>query len=429
MWCFALVAPAALCSGCKELPPVETAFRTPLEVTLRTLSPVHHVDRAKLASLENVFARDEWQLNQSWNPESAVRPAPGRKNTQVFRWIYGNESQRELSDEHDTPPAAESAGKVRRTIAGRRCRLRCTESTAIKHRDNGCVCSRCNRRRTLSRRRSKSNRADFRQRAERAGCLIAVVRLERVLAARHPRCCSRRCPPTMPAHPRPRHCCRPAILPVADRRNISASWQNGTISSAGTPPFFGAARSCRCARCCRSARTAGHPKPPGQSTGHCGAAPASLPLRSAAAEAWCLVLAHSQVDPVEGLASLGRYLERTDVPDGIRAELYRGIARWVSPASIPRLENALLETESTSIVSATIRRACVDACLTYACASTRAAHPAAANRLQPRAPRPNSTNRCGRPPSLTRALIPMPKCEFTLAAGWRSSSIRRRWKR
>ena len=62
--------------------------------------------------------------------------------------------------------------------------------------------------------------------------------------------------------------------------------------------------------------------------------------RCAAAEAWCLVLAASAADPIDGLAPAGRLLERTELPNDLRAELFRGIARWVRPVNIPRLENA-----------------------------------------------------------------------------------------
>jgi HEAT repeat protein len=92
----------------------------------------------------------------------------------------------------------------------------------------------------------------------------------------------------------------------------------------------------------------------------------SAATRCAAAEAWCLVLAASAADPTDGLAPAGRLLERTGLPNEIRAELFRGVARWVRPANIPRLENALREGEGKQRPPAGIRRAAIDACLIYA---------------------------------------------------------------
>lgn len=89
-------------------------------------------------------------------------------------------------------------------------------------------------------------------------------------------------------------------------------------------------------------------------------------MRLAAAEAWCLVLAHSEADPVDGLAPAGRLLERTDLPNDLRAELFRGSARWVEPSAIPRIENALREGEKHERAPDPIRRAAVEACLIHA---------------------------------------------------------------
>lgn len=88
--------------------------------------------------------------------------------------------------------------------------------------------------------------------------------------------------------------------------------------------------------------------------------------RCAAAEAWCLVLAASAADPIDGLAPAGRLLERTGLPNEIRAELFRGVARWVRPVNIPRLENAFRHNEGKLRPPLTIRRAAIDACLIYA---------------------------------------------------------------
>jgi len=92
----------------------------------------------------------------------------------------------------------------------------------------------------------------------------------------------------------------------------------------------------------------------------------STSMRLAAAEAWCLALAYSEADPVDGLAPAGRFLEQTDLPNDVRGELFRGAARWVAPASIPRLENALREGEKHERAPVEIRRAAMEACLVHA---------------------------------------------------------------
>lgn len=86
----------------------------------------------------------------------------------------------------------------------------------------------------------------------------------------------------------------------------------------------------------------------------------------AAAEAWCLVLAASAADPIDGLAPAGRLLERTGLPNDVRAELFRGVARWARPSNIPRLENAFREGEGKQRPPTAIRRAAIDACLVHA---------------------------------------------------------------
>lgn len=89
-------------------------------------------------------------------------------------------------------------------------------------------------------------------------------------------------------------------------------------------------------------------------------------MRCAAAEAWCLVLAASATDPIDGLAPAGRLLERTELPNDLRAELFRGVARWVRPVNIPRLGNAFREGEGKLRPPLPIRRAAIEACLVYA---------------------------------------------------------------
>ncbi|MGE3313748.1 MAG: HEAT repeat domain-containing protein [Planctomycetaceae bacterium] len=89
-------------------------------------------------------------------------------------------------------------------------------------------------------------------------------------------------------------------------------------------------------------------------------------MRLAAAEAWCLVLAYVEPEPIDGLAPAGRLLESSDLPNDVRAELFRGSARWISPAAIPRLENALREGEKQVRAPIEIRRAAIESCLIHA---------------------------------------------------------------
>lgn len=93
---------------------------------------------------------------------------------------------------------------------------------------------------------------------------------------------------------------------------------------------------------------------------------ASMAMQCAAAEALCLVLAARTPDPIDGLASAGRLLERVDLPIPVRAELFRGAARWVRPANIPRLENAFREGDAKERAPVEIRRAAIEACLVHA---------------------------------------------------------------
>jgi HEAT repeat protein len=88
--------------------------------------------------------------------------------------------------------------------------------------------------------------------------------------------------------------------------------------------------------------------------------------QAAAAEAWCLALALTAGDPIDGLAPAGRALERVNLPNGVRGELFRGVAAFVPPARIPRLENALRQGDKKSRAPAEIRQAAIDACLIYA---------------------------------------------------------------
>ncbi|MEX0726061.1 MAG: HEAT repeat domain-containing protein [Planctomycetaceae bacterium] len=92
----------------------------------------------------------------------------------------------------------------------------------------------------------------------------------------------------------------------------------------------------------------------------------SLSTRSAAAEAWCLVLREIHDDPLEALSPAGLLLEDPSLELAVRGELYCQLARWISPRQIPRLKNALQASGHAQRAPTEIRRAAVLACLHHA---------------------------------------------------------------
>ncbi len=94
--------------------------------------------------------------------------------------------------------------------------------------------------------------------------------------------------------------------------------------------------------------------------------PISVSMQAAAAEAWCLVLASQNGDPIEALAPAGRALMDARLPMEVRGELYRGIGRWVPPAHVPGLDQALASGRDHRSHSPELRHAAIDACVLYA---------------------------------------------------------------
>ncbi len=92
----------------------------------------------------------------------------------------------------------------------------------------------------------------------------------------------------------------------------------------------------------------------------------SLAMQAAAAEAWCLVLSNQKTDQIEAMAPAGRALLEFDLPEEVRGELFRGIARRVPPANVPGLDHALPQQRGSRPNSPTLRQAAVDACVLYA---------------------------------------------------------------
>lgn len=99
--------------------------------------------------------------------------------------------------------------------------------------------------------------------------------------------------------------------------------------------------------------------------GETDAAPVSVGMQSAAAEAWCLVLMES-ADSWDALAPAGRQLERTDLPNEVRETYFRTLARRIPPDRIPRLGNSLLVTSEGTRAPVEIRRAALEACVIHA---------------------------------------------------------------
>jgi len=92
----------------------------------------------------------------------------------------------------------------------------------------------------------------------------------------------------------------------------------------------------------------------------------SAAMRATAAEAWCRVLAASSPDPLDALAPAARLLQEQSLPVPVQAELFRGMARHVPPATIPRLNTALASAGGSSATPFLLRKAALEGCLLYA---------------------------------------------------------------
>ena len=96
----------------------------------------------------------------------------------------------------------------------------------------------------------------------------------------------------------------------------------------------------------------------------------SQAMQSAAAEAWCLVLAHQDGDPEELFAEAGTLLTKPKVPIFLRIELNLGIARRIQPKSIPRLANAFEKNGRSVKAPPIIRQAAIQSCVIHAINNT-----------------------------------------------------------
>jgi HEAT repeat protein len=90
-----------------------------------------------------------------------------------------------------------------------------------------------------------------------------------------------------------------------------------------------------------------------------------IEAQAAAVEAWCLALSQLEGDPEENFAPAGRLLEEGNLAEEVRGELFRGIARGISPRNIPGLNEVMVSCESERVATP-LHLAAVEACLIHA---------------------------------------------------------------
>ena len=90
-----------------------------------------------------------------------------------------------------------------------------------------------------------------------------------------------------------------------------------------------------------------------------------IALRSAAAETWCRLLAAGDKGMIEArLAAPGRVWRQKELPETVRGELIRGLARHLPPERIVGYDE--LFPDDAKSVSIDLRRAAIDGCLLFA---------------------------------------------------------------
>lgn len=89
-------------------------------------------------------------------------------------------------------------------------------------------------------------------------------------------------------------------------------------------------------------------------------------MRAAAAESWCFALAMQSGNPKENFSVAGRVLEDQEIPESVRMELLRGIARKIKPRRIPTLSSYLTESQLQQRVLSPLSLAALDCCICYA---------------------------------------------------------------
>lgn len=88
-------------------------------------------------------------------------------------------------------------------------------------------------------------------------------------------------------------------------------------------------------------------------------------MQYAALNAISLVLAQADAIPLKTRNQLTQRLQRPDLSLSLRSELYLSLARFMSPASIPSLEQSLEITEQSATPPKSLRRAAMQACILH----------------------------------------------------------------
>ncbi|WP_197995371.1 HEAT repeat domain-containing protein [Gimesia algae] len=88
-------------------------------------------------------------------------------------------------------------------------------------------------------------------------------------------------------------------------------------------------------------------------------------MQHAALNAISLVLAQADAIPLKTRNRLTQRLQRPDLSLSLRSELYLSLARFMSPASIPSLEQSLENTENSPSPPKPLRRAAMQACILH----------------------------------------------------------------
>lgn len=88
-------------------------------------------------------------------------------------------------------------------------------------------------------------------------------------------------------------------------------------------------------------------------------------MKHAAINGLSLVLAHSDAIPLDAKNRLTQALQRPDISIELRSELYLALARFMSPAKIPTLEQSLNSSDEKRRLPKSLRRSAMDACIIH----------------------------------------------------------------
>ncbi|HUQ70407.1 MAG TPA: HEAT repeat domain-containing protein [Planctomycetaceae bacterium] len=87
--------------------------------------------------------------------------------------------------------------------------------------------------------------------------------------------------------------------------------------------------------------------------------------RAAAVETWCGKLSGLPGNGEENFAPAGKLLEETALPEEVRSELFRGIARVIPPRQIPGLGDVMVQKDAAQLATP-LHRAALEACVIHA---------------------------------------------------------------